>query len=159
MKHVDFAHRVNVMKFSREGRTPTPEFVKTFKELIEEELRMVEADEMVVSNRKKAGLNPDEIHVNMLAQPSPEPKGRLSGVSRGAPPRGKGRTPKRRTSNRAISANMSAGTTNGMGSAGLETSASSSTWRGRTSKSRQRIPRRDQVNKDHASEDLSLIHI
>ena len=56
-----------------------------FKELIEEELRMVESDELAVSYRKKAGLSPAAIHVAMLAQPSPGPKGRHKrGIPRSA---------------------------------------------------------------------------
>ena len=53
-RHVDFAHRVAVVKHSREGRVPTHKFVDELQSLIEEELRMVEADELVMKNRKRA---------------------------------------------------------------------------------------------------------
>ena len=51
-KRADFAHRIEIMKFSREGRTPTQEFVMQFQSLIEDELRLVEADELVIQNRR-----------------------------------------------------------------------------------------------------------
>ena len=54
------------MRYSREGRTPAPEFVAQFQSLIEEELRLVESDEMVIQNRRKTGVNPDEIMVNAV---------------------------------------------------------------------------------------------
>ena len=64
-KHGDFAHGVNQMKYAREGRTPTEDFVKQFQDLIEEELRLVEADEMVQKNRKKQGIDAEEVRVNV----------------------------------------------------------------------------------------------
>ena len=46
-KRTDFAHRVDQLRYAREGRTPTPEFVAQFQSLLEEELRLVELDEVV----------------------------------------------------------------------------------------------------------------
>ena len=43
---------MNQLKYSRDGRCPTEEFVAEFQRLIEEELRMVEADEQVIASRK-----------------------------------------------------------------------------------------------------------
>ena len=52
-KHLDFSHRVTQMKFSREGRRPTSEWVTEFQRLIEEELAMVEADELVLKTGRE----------------------------------------------------------------------------------------------------------
>ena len=73
-KRADFAHRIEIMKFSREGRTPTQEFVMQFQSLIEDELRLVEADELVIQNRKKTGMNTDEILVNAVNTQGPKVK-------------------------------------------------------------------------------------
>ena len=52
-RHPEFANRINQMKFSREGRAPTDEFVKQFHALLDEELRLVEADEMVTKTGRR----------------------------------------------------------------------------------------------------------
>eukprot|EP00974_Lingulodinium_polyedra_P079771 7723752-Lingulodinium_polyedra.AAC.1 len=49
-KH-EFAYRVNQVKYAREGRCPTNEFVREFQSFLEEELRMLEADELVAKHR------------------------------------------------------------------------------------------------------------
>ena len=51
-KNSEFAHRIDQMKYDREGRTPNEEFVKRFHDLVDEELRLAEQDELVVQNRK-----------------------------------------------------------------------------------------------------------
>ena len=52
-KHGDFAHRVSQMKYAREGRLPTDEFILQYQSLIEEELRLVESDEMVLKTGRR----------------------------------------------------------------------------------------------------------
>ena len=71
----DLAHRVDQLRYSREERSPTPEFVVQLQNLIEEELRLVESDEMVILNRKKDRHAPDEIHVNAVSTQGQPPKG------------------------------------------------------------------------------------
>ena len=74
-RYPEFAHRINQMKFSREGRAPTDDFVKQFHSLVDEELRLVEADEMVTKNRKKTSVMED-VNVNAVrAQAPPDQSG------------------------------------------------------------------------------------
>ena len=42
-KYVEFSDRVNMIRYSREGRNPTALFVAEFQSLTEEELSLVEA--------------------------------------------------------------------------------------------------------------------
>ena len=60
-KSEEFAHRVNLMKYAKEGRCPTDEFASEFQKLLEAELRMMEADEMIAKNRKQKSDH-DELH-------------------------------------------------------------------------------------------------
>ena len=93
-KHSDFAHRLNQMKYAREGRTPTEEFVKLFQDLCEEELRRVESDELVLANRKKTGLNPDEVLVNFVGKARTGPKGASTRSLGWRPGGGRSRSPR-----------------------------------------------------------------
>eukprot|EP00974_Lingulodinium_polyedra_P004946 465042-Lingulodinium_polyedra.AAC.1 len=52
------------MKYAREGRCPTNEYVKEYQGLVAEELRMLGTDELVAKNRKP-GHTPEELHVNV----------------------------------------------------------------------------------------------
>ena len=59
--------------------------MKHFQELIEEELRLVESDELVLANRKKKGVDPDEVLVNFVGKQGLDPRAPQRGPSGGAP--------------------------------------------------------------------------
>eukprot|EP00974_Lingulodinium_polyedra_P024074 2330533-Lingulodinium_polyedra.AAC.1 len=64
------------MKYAREGRRPTNDYVKAYQELVEEELRALEADELV------AKIESQDIPQKSCTCMSP--KGRtLQGATRG----------------------------------------------------------------------------
>eukprot|EP00974_Lingulodinium_polyedra_P102893 9960410-Lingulodinium_polyedra.AAC.1 len=67
-KHEEFTFRVNQMKYARdarEGRCPTNEYVKEYQTLLGEELRALEADELVAKKRQPKDPT-DELHANLL---------------------------------------------------------------------------------------------
>ena len=63
-KHQQILHRVSQIRYAREGRAPTMEYVDQLQKLIDEELRMVESDELVRSNIQKVGVAIDDIRIS-----------------------------------------------------------------------------------------------
>ena len=66
-KHTYFIHRVNQVRYDRARNAPTAEYVSQMQSLIEEELRMVEATELVQMNRNTDIVVADEVRVNKAA--------------------------------------------------------------------------------------------
>ena len=50
--HQDFSHRVSLIRYAREGRAPTMEYVDQLRKLIDEELCTAESAELVRTNRE-----------------------------------------------------------------------------------------------------------
>ena len=65
---VEFAYSVNHQIYARAGRNPTGLLLEAPQSLIEEALRMVEADELVERNRRSTDSG-YEIHVDVLQSP------------------------------------------------------------------------------------------
>eukprot|EP00975_Prorocentrum_lima_P055197 11571650-Prorocentrum_lima.AAC.1 len=61
-KHSQFSHRESGIKYFREARTPTLETARQLEEVIMEELKMLEADEMAAAYK------------NCLLYTSPSPR-------------------------------------------------------------------------------------
>lgn len=62
--HPEFTQRIEQMKYSREAKVPNEEFIRRFTQLIDEKLKMVEADELTKKNRKRAGGVGEDLYVN-----------------------------------------------------------------------------------------------
>eukprot|EP00974_Lingulodinium_polyedra_P056311 5415374-Lingulodinium_polyedra.AAC.1 len=53
------------MKYARESRCSTNEYVKEYQDLLGEELRVLEVDELAAKHRKPK-VSTDELHANLL---------------------------------------------------------------------------------------------
>ena len=55
VKHAEFLRRLNKIRCEREADTPTENFVRRFREVIEEDLGIIEANEKLGKDQKKEG--------------------------------------------------------------------------------------------------------